>query len=139
MEPTVAQEVRQEQAKREQDRNYVNFLAACLGKLCGSGGRPVLQELATTEKGLEPKGLAGDAAGPPFGPWPTLAENLKRFDKLSSVQQETLIAGLNDPKETACRLLGPGGPCPSRAASKEMRMPWAWTGRSPRSAAEIPI
>lgn len=98
------EEFRKEQAKLEQERNYINYLSACLGNFMVPVGAPLLEQLATQDKGLEPKALATRRRDAMWA-LAKLGDNLRRFDKLPSAQQEAILAALGDvqslPREQA--------------------------------------
>src|SRR5207253_2110485 len=92
-----------EQAKLEKERNYVNYLAGCLGNFLVPAGAPVLQKVATTNKGMEPKALAIRRRAALWA-LANLGENLKRFDKLPSLQQQAILATLGEVRTDAAQV-----------------------------------
>jgi hypothetical protein len=77
------------EAKLEPERNYVQFLTACLGNFMLPVGAGLLGDMATEESGMEPEALAQRRRRALFA-LATLGENLKRFDKLSAEQQDAI-------------------------------------------------
>jgi hypothetical protein len=77
----------------EPERNYIQYLAACLGNFMMPTGAVLLQEMARTDHGLEPRLLAENRRRAVWA-LANLGQNLERFDRLPSVEQETLRARL---------------------------------------------
>jgi hypothetical protein len=87
-------EAKAERLKLETDyRNYIAYLAACLGEFSVPVGAPVLKDLALQHDGLDPKALAAQRRRAVWG-LANLGENLKRFDKLPADQKDALLARL---------------------------------------------
>ena len=84
------EDAKAEQAKLEPDRNFVSYLSACLGGFMVPVGAPVLKELATQDRGIEPKALALQRRQAVWA-LANLGENLKRFDKLSGPQKDAVL------------------------------------------------
>ena len=84
------EDAKAEQAKLEPDRNFVSYLGACLGGFMVPVGAPVLKELATQDRGIEPKALALQRRQAVWA-LANLGENLKRFDKLSGPQKDAVL------------------------------------------------
>jgi hypothetical protein len=78
-----------ELAKLEPDRNYILLLTKCLSHFMVPVGVPLFEEMALQENGLD---LFALRARRRQALWAiaNLGENLKRFDKLSPEQQETV-------------------------------------------------
>jgi hypothetical protein len=98
------EEVAPEQKKLDLGRHYIVYLSACLGNFMVPVGAPLLKELALQESGLEPRALA-ERRRQAVWALANLGENLKRFDRLPSEQQDNVLARL---EETA-RRDDPGG------------------------------
>jgi len=79
-----------ERKKLEPERNYVQYLSACLATFIMPVGASVLQELATQESGIEPKGLYEQRT---WAIWAlaVLGEKCKTFDNLTPVEQASII------------------------------------------------
>lgn len=91
-----------EEAKRqgkslEADRNYILYLAACLGNFMVPAGAGPLGELAGQEAGMEPRALA-DRRRQALWALANLGENLKRFDKLTPERQQAVLDQLETVK-----------------------------------------
>ncbi|HTU18456.1 MAG TPA: hypothetical protein VMG10_10385 [Gemmataceae bacterium] len=96
--------------KLDPDRNYILLLTQCLGHFMVPVGAPVLKELAVQESGLDPRALNARRRQALWA-LANLGENVKRFDKLSSEQQEavksqlTTAANSGDQGDTAKKTL----------------------------------
>jgi hypothetical protein len=97
--PTLKpEEARRERKKLEPERNYIQFLSACLGNFMVPVGAPILKELAVQQDGLEPEAL-GERRRQAVWALANLGRNLERFDALSGEQKTEVI----DRLETAAR------------------------------------
>jgi hypothetical protein len=76
--------------KLEADRDYILYLGACLGNFMVPVGAPLLGELASQEKGMEPLGL-NERRRQAVWALANLGENLKRFDRLAADQQSAAV------------------------------------------------
>jgi hypothetical protein len=74
----------------EGDRNYILYLAACLGNFMVPAGVGPLEDLAGQETGLEPRALM-DRRRQAVWVLANLGENLKRFDKLPPDKQQAVL------------------------------------------------
>jgi hypothetical protein len=84
---------KQERSRLEPDRNYVQFLCACLGNSAVPAGAGLLEDLATRESRGERAGLALRRRQAVWA-LANLGENLKRFDALRPEEQDAVLAGL---------------------------------------------
>jgi hypothetical protein len=82
-----------ERKKLEPERNFILYLGACLANCMVPVGAPVLGELATQDKGMEPRALA-ERRRQSVWELANLGENLKRFDKLTPERQQEVLAQL---------------------------------------------
>jgi hypothetical protein len=82
-----------ELAKLYPERDYILLLTQCLGHFMVPVGAPVLEELATQQSGLDPRAL-GARRRQALWALANLGENVKRFDKLPTEQQEAVLAQL---------------------------------------------
>jgi hypothetical protein len=82
-----------ELAKLYPERDYILLLTQCLGHFMTPVGAPVLQDLAMQQSGLDPRAL-GARRRQALWALANLGENLKRFDKLTADQQDTVFAQL---------------------------------------------
>jgi hypothetical protein len=78
---------------RDPERDYILLLTQCLGRFMVPVGAPVLEELAMQQSGLDPRAL-GARRRQALWALANLGENVKRFDKLSSEQQESVLSQL---------------------------------------------
>lgn len=101
------EEERRETAKLEPDRDYILLLTQCLGHFMVPLGAPVLEELAMQQSGLDPRAL-GARRRQALWALANLGENIKRFDKLPSQQQETILSELETTAH-ALRFISPAG------------------------------
>jgi hypothetical protein len=76
--------------KLDPERDYILLLTQCLGHFMVPVGAPVLEELALQQSGLDPRAL-GARRRQALWALANLGENVKRFDKLSSEQQESVL------------------------------------------------
>lgn len=74
----------------EADRNYIVYLGSCLGNFMLPVGAPELVQLASQDKGLEPRALAQRRLQAVWA-LANLGDNLSRFDKLSAEQQASIL------------------------------------------------
>ncbi len=79
----------------EGDRNYILYLAACLGNFMVPAGAGPLGDLAGQETGMEPRALI-DRRRQAVWALANLGENLKRFDKLSPERQQAVLDQLQE-------------------------------------------
>lgn len=79
--------------KLDPDRNYILLLTQCLGHFMVPVGTPVLKELAAQTSGLDPRALNARRRQALWA-LANLGDNVNRFDKLSSEQQERVLAQL---------------------------------------------
>ena len=79
--------------KLDPDRNYILLLTQCLGHFMVPVGAPMLEELAVQESGLDPRALNARRRQSLWA-LANLGENLKRFDKLPSEQQQEVESQL---------------------------------------------
>jgi hypothetical protein len=87
------QEEATELKKLDPERNYILLLSQCLGHFMVPVGAPVLEELAVQQSGLDPRAL-GARRRQALWALANLGENVRRFDKLSTEQQETVLTRL---------------------------------------------
>ncbi len=89
-----AEEKTREAAKLEPDRQYISFLAQALSRFMVPVGVPLLEEMAVQTNGLDPRALSQRRQQALLG-LANLGDNLnKKFDKLSSEQQESMKSQL---------------------------------------------
>jgi hypothetical protein len=90
-----ADDAERERKKLEGERNYIGYLSASLGNFMLPIGVPVLKELATQEEGMEPKALFQQQCQ---AVWALimLGDKCKRFDKFNPVEQDNIIARLDE-------------------------------------------
>jgi hypothetical protein len=93
-------ERKQERSRLESERNYVQFLCACLGNCTVPVGAPLLEDLAQRDTGAERVGLALRRRRAVWA-LANLGENVKRFDALPAPDQEAVLAGLEQAAEDA--------------------------------------
>jgi hypothetical protein len=94
------EEARKQRKALEADRNYENFLCACLGNFIVPSGGPLLKEVAEGRAGkdeieMEPQARALLRRQAVWG-LANLGENLKRFDALPEPDQITILARLEE-------------------------------------------
>ena len=82
-----------ERKKLEPERNYVQYLSACLGNFMVPVGVPILSELATQTSGMEPKALALQRRQAVWG-LAVLGEKCEHFDKLAPDEQANILLRL---------------------------------------------
>lgn len=82
-----------EWTKLRPERDYILLLTQCLGRFMVPVGAPLLEELAVQQSGLDPRALSARRRQALWA-LANLGENLKRFDKLSAEQQETILSQL---------------------------------------------
>ncbi len=82
-----------ERKKLEPERNYVQYLSACLGNFMVPVGVPILSELATQTSGMEPKALALQRRQAVWG-LAVLGEKCEHFDKLPPDEQASILLRL---------------------------------------------
>jgi hypothetical protein len=87
-----------ERKKLEGERNYVHYLSACVGNFVVPVGAPVLRELAAQDADLEPKALYEQRAAAILA-LAVLGEKCKGFDSLTPVEQDNILARLEDAAE----------------------------------------
>jgi hypothetical protein len=87
-----------ERKKLEGERNYVHYLSACVGNFVVPVGAPVLQELAAQDADLEPKALYEQRAAAILA-LAVLGEKCKGFDDLTPVEQDNILARLEEAAE----------------------------------------
>src|SRR4051812_21267062 len=85
------QERQQERNRLEPDRNYIQFLCACLGNCTVPVGAPLLEDLAVRDTGAERAGLALRRRRAVWA-LANLGENLSR---MRAEEQERALAGLD--------------------------------------------
>jgi hypothetical protein len=79
--------------KLDPERDYILLLTQSLGHFMVPVGAPVLEELAIQQSGLDPRAL-GARRRQALWALANLGENVKRFDKLSAEQQESVLSQL---------------------------------------------
>jgi hypothetical protein len=94
------QEEEREAAKLEADRDYILLLTQCLSRFMVPVGAPVLEEMAMQESGLDSLTLNARRRQALWA-LANLGENVKRFDKLSSEQQEAVKSQLKTAADSA--------------------------------------
>jgi hypothetical protein len=77
----------------EPKRNYVLFLSASLGSMTVPVGAPLLGEIATNDRGGDPKGIALRRRRAVWA-LANLGDNLGRFQQLSATEKDAAIARL---------------------------------------------
>jgi hypothetical protein len=96
-----------EAAKLEPERNYLQYLCACLGNLRVPAGVSVLQKLAEQETGVEPKALAARRRQAVWA-LADLGQNLRRFDEAKQPDQDVMIAGVDRLADDSSRGIAAG-------------------------------
>src|SRR5436309_1675247 len=86
----------------ETEQKYIVYLGGCLGNFIVPAGVPLLEELATTTAGPDPKGVARQRWRAVWA-LTNLGQNARRFDHLSSERQEIVLAELQDEIHTSER------------------------------------
>jgi hypothetical protein len=99
-----------EVAKLEPDRNYLQYLCACLGNFRVPAGVPVLRSLAEQEGGMEPDALHARRRQAVWA-LADLGRNLQLFDQAKSPDQDVILANVdrladNPARREAARQLG---------------------------------
>lgn len=77
----------------ESERNYIEYLIACLGSFAVPVGAPALCEVATRTDGVEGEAIAHRRVRAIWA-LANLGDNLQRFDRLTPEQKEKALAGL---------------------------------------------
>ncbi len=80
--------------KLDPERDYILLLTQCLGHFMIPVGVPILEELAVQQSGLDHRALAARRRQALWA-LANLGDNVKRFDKLSSEQQESVLSQLD--------------------------------------------
>jgi hypothetical protein len=87
------EEAKAESAKLEPERNYLQYLTACLGNFRVPAGVDVLESLAGQETGLEPQALAARRRQAVWA-LADLGQNLRHFDEAKPPDQDVIVARL---------------------------------------------
>jgi len=87
-------EVQIETAKLEPERNYLQYLCACLGYFRVPAGVEILDKLASQESSLEPQALAARRRRAVWA-LADLGENLRHFDEAKLPDQDVILASLD--------------------------------------------
>ncbi len=87
-------ELRAEVSRLEPERNYLQYLCACLGNFRVPAGVNVLRRLAEEDGGLEPAALANRRRQAVWS-LADLGQNLRRFDESPQPDQEVVLAGVD--------------------------------------------
>jgi hypothetical protein len=77
----------------ESERNYIEYLIACLGSFAVPVGAPALCDVATKSDGVESEAIAHRRVRAVWA-LANLGDNLQRFDRLTPQQKEKALAGL---------------------------------------------
>jgi len=87
---------------QEADRNFIEYLSACLENFLAPVGLPLLCQMATKPDGADPATL-GWLHRRAVRALADLGDNLKRFDKLAADRQQVIIAELEQEGGTSDR------------------------------------
>jgi hypothetical protein len=88
------EEAKAEASKLEPERNYLQYLSACLGSFRVPAGVPVLRKLAEQETGLEPTALTARRRQAVWS-LADLGQNLRHFDEAKQPDQDVILAGVD--------------------------------------------
>lgn len=88
------EEAKAEAAKLEPDRNYLQYLCACLGNFRVPAGLSVLRHLAVQEGDMEPKALT-ERRRQAVWSLADLGQNLHSFDEAKQPDQELILSGVD--------------------------------------------
>ncbi|MGH9677453.1 MAG: hypothetical protein ACRD36_10160, partial [Candidatus Acidiferrum sp.] len=93
------EEAEAESRKLEPERNYSQYLMACLGNFRVPAGVPMLRRLAEDDKGLEP-GALKERRRKAVWSLADLGQNLSRFENLPLPDQDVILASLDKLADT---------------------------------------
>lgn len=91
-----------EARKLEPERNYLQYLCACLGNFRVPAGVPALRRLVEQESGMEPAALAARRRQAVWS-LADLGQNLRQFDNAKLPDQDVVLAGLDRLAELPAR------------------------------------
>jgi hypothetical protein len=99
--PTLSDAERvSERGKLDKEREYLQYLAAGLGRFMAPVGLPLIRQLAEQDSGIEPQALAVRRRRALFA-LATLGDSLTRFDKLHPTERAVILNTLNKAKDDA--------------------------------------
>jgi hypothetical protein len=87
------EEAKAESAKLEPERNYLQYLCACLGNFRIPAGVSALKDMASQETGMEPEALVARRRQAVWA-LADLGQNLRRFDQAKQPDQDVILAGV---------------------------------------------